>query len=84
MLLSLFFLKDERAFFYALIIWFISIGYFKKENLETKQTNFENKNEKKIPLAENKTQKQIAQAENTKQKSVPNHTANTITHTNNA
>lgn len=50
----------------------ISTLYFKKENLETKRTNFENKNEKNIPLAENKTQKQIAQAENTKQKSVPN------------
>jgi hypothetical protein len=50
----------------------ISTLYFKKENLETKRTNFENKNEKNIPLAENKTQKQIGQAENTKQKSVPN------------
>lgn len=50
----------------------ISTLYFKKENLETKRTNFENKNEKNIPLAENKTQKQIAQAENTKQISVPN------------
>jgi hypothetical protein len=50
----------------------ISTLYFKKENLETKRANFENKNEKNIPLAENKTQKQIAQAENTKQKSVPN------------
>ena len=37
----------------------ISTLYFKKENLETKRTNFENKNEKNIPLAENKTQKQI-------------------------
>ncbi|MDP1815911.1 MAG: hypothetical protein Q8K92_15800 [Leadbetterella sp.] len=50
----------------------ISTLYFKKENLETKRTNFENKNEKNIPLAENKSQKQIAQAENTKQKSIPN------------
>ncbi|MCP9748665.1 PorT family protein [Lacihabitans sp. CS3-21] len=50
----------------------ISTLYFKKENLETKHTNFENKNKKNIPLAENKTQKQIAQAENTKQKSVTN------------
>lgn len=57
----------------------ISTLYFKKENLETKRTNFENKNEKNIPLSEYKTQPQFAKKENLDQKSVTNqvdHTKN--------
>jgi hypothetical protein len=50
----------------------ISTLYFKKENLETKTANFENKNEKNIPEIENKTQQQIAKTENIKQKNVTN------------
>jgi hypothetical protein len=68
----LIFWRSAAALFIFGALGIISTLYFKKENLETKRANIENKNEKNISLAENKTKKQIAKSENTKQKSVPN------------